>query len=333
MKYFKDVRCIRLGNNLKINWRNENIPEVRVYVGDCNCEKLLGKITNGSEFVFKDPNVNKRSIFILKAEGYHYEMVGEVLIPFKGVHHFRDIGGYKSEDGRRVKWNTFFRADRLSSLTEEDITYFKSLGVKTILDLRSPAEVNGSPDPKIDGVRYINISGMPDLDKETKGDFDMLSIFKQKEMNKFDSDKFLLNGYRNMVFNNKAYKELIDCMENEDRLPIVFHCSAGKDRTGFGAVLILLVLGVTEDKVLEDYLLTNFYRKPINDKIIESIKSKTTNPKYLEALKVMLEVKKEFLDAAFNRILERYGNLETYLEKEFGLTKTKRKELKNRFLY
>ncbi|MGG7176712.1 tyrosine-protein phosphatase [Clostridium paraputrificum] len=333
MRYFKDVKCLRLREDkLRISWRDEGISLVKIFLINNDEEILIEQLKGGSELVIKDPNKRKRNLFILKAEGYQSEVVAETLIPFKGVHHFRDIGGYKSEDGRRVKWNTFFRADKLSSLTVKDIEYFKALGIRTILDLRSPTEVKSMPDPKIDGIDYINISGMPELD-ETKDNFDMMSIFKLKSSSDFDATEFLMKGYKTMVFNNPAYKELVDCIENEERVPIVFHCSAGKDRTGFGAALILSILGVSEETIMEDYLLTNIYRKPINDKTIEAVKDKISNPKHLEVLKVMLEVKKELLEASFKSIRGKYGNMDTYLEKEYGLTKKKRKEIKNRFLY
>lgn len=333
MKYLERVICTRVNEDtLKITWGNEDIKEMKVYLEGNNEETLIGKISNSNEMLIKDPDRKKRNIFLLKADGYHSELVGEVIIPFKGAHHFRDIGGYRSSDGRRVKWNTFFRGDKLSDLTDEDIEYFKELGIKTILDLRSKKEVNSSPDPVVDGVKYINLSGIPELD-DTKDDFDMLSIFNKKSLVDFDGEDFLIKGYKSMVFNNSAYKELVDCMENEERLPIIFHCSAGKDRTGFGAALILSILGVPEEKIIEDYLSSNIYRKSINDKIIESVKKLTDNPKHIELLRLMLEVKREFIEASFNSIKDKYGTMDRYLESEYGITKTKRKELKKRFLY
>ena len=333
MKYFKEVKCLRLtGDELRISWRDEGIGSVKIFLLDNDEEILIEKVENNNELNFKDPDKRKRKLFILKADGYQSEIVGEALVQFQGVHHFRDIGGYKSEDGRRVKWNTFFRADKLSSLTVNDIEYLKELKVKTILDLRSSMEVKGQPDPIIEGIDYINISAMPELD-ETKDDFDMISIFKHKASSDFNAIEFLMRGYKTMVFNNPAYKELVSCIESDERVPIVFHCSAGKDRTGFGAALILSILGVPEETIMEDYLLTNIYRKSINDKTIEAIKDKVSSPKQLEILNAMLEVKRELLEASFKSIKDKYGNMDVYLEKEYGLTKKKKKELKSRFLY
>ena len=156
-------------------------------------ELLIDKIENSNEVIFTDPDNKRRSLFLLKSDGYNSELVGEAILPFVGAHHFRDIGGYRTRDGRRVEWNTFCRLDKLSDLTEEDIEYFKALGIKTILDLRSKGEVLSSPDPNIEGVKYINISGMSELDNNN-GNFDMLSIFNQNYLENFDGKEEISYG-------------------------------------------------------------------------------------------------------------------------------------------
>lgn len=333
MKYFEEVKCIRLADNkLKITWEEPKNSVVKIYLENDDEELLIERIENSNEVIFIDPDNKRRSLFRLKSDGYNSELVGEAILPFIGVHHFRDIGGYRTRDGRRVKWNTFYRSDKLSDLTEEDIEYFKALGIKTILDLRSKGEVLFSPDPNIEGVKYINISGMSELDNN-KGNFDMVSIFNQNYLENFDGKKFLMDGYRSAVFNNLAYKELLDCMENEERMPILVHCTAGKDRTGFASALILLILGVPEETVIKDYLLSNEYRKSKNEEIIKSIKKISNNPKHFELLNMMLEVRREYIEASFKEIRDKYENIDKYLEIEYGLSKTKRRELKKRYLY
>ena len=317
---------------MKITWEEPKNSLVKIYLENDDEELLIERIENSNEVIFTDPDNKRRLLFLLKSEGYNSELVGEKILPFVGVHHFRDIGGYRTIDGRRVKWNTFYRSDKLSDLTEEDIEYFKALGIKTILDLRSKGEVLSSPDPYIEGLKYINISGMSELDNNN-GNFDMISIFNQNYLEHFDGKKFLMNGYRSAVFNNLAYKELIDCMENEERMPILLHCTAGKDRTGFASALILLILGVPEETVIKDYLLSNEYRKSKNEEIVKSIKKLSNNPKHFELLNMMLEVRREYIEASFKEIRDKYENIDKYLEVEYGLSKTKRRELKKRYLY
>ncbi|MDS0528165.1 tyrosine-protein phosphatase [Clostridium sp. SHJSY1] len=333
MNYFKSINVFRLTEEeLKITWKDENIEEVSIFALLEDKEVLLNKVKGTNEAIIKDPDKEKRNLFILRSEGYHSEVVGEVLLHLEGVHHCRDIGGYKSEDGRKVKWNTFYRSDKLSSLTQRDVKYLKNLNVRTILDFRSAGEVKMNPDVKIEGIEYKNISAMPAMDK-IEDNFDMAAIFSSNLVSAEDIRKILIKGYSTMIFNNIAFKELVNCIENEERLPVVFHCTAGKDRTGFGAALILSILGVPEETILEDYLATNFYRKEINEKIISKIKGKIVNKDRVKILSYMFEVKREFLEASFKSIKDKYGDMDTYLEKEYGLTKKKRKELKNRLLY
>lgn len=333
MKYFKESGVLRIENNrLKIIWNIEDDVEVSIFSLVNNVEKLIGKVKGKNGFITNDFYKNKRCLFILKAFNYHYEIVGERLIPLEGAYHFRDIGGYKSEDGRRVKWNMFYRADRLSGMTDNDIRYIKNMNIKTILDLRSEIEVKGSPDPKVNGIKYINISAMKELD-ENASNLDVISLFNSGILDKIDCRDFMLNSYRNMVSNNVALRELIECLENEEGLPMIFHCSTGKDRTGLASVIILSLLGVPKKIVKKDYMDSNFYRKNINEVIIRSFKKKIKNNEKLKFLSYMLEVKEELIDAVFDEIDKKYGDMDNYLEKEFGLTKKKRKELKNRFLY
>lgn len=333
MNYFKSINVFRLTDKeLKITWKDENIEEVSIFALLGDNEIFLKKVKGANEAVIIDPDREKRNLFVLRAEGYHSELAGEVLLNFEGIHHCRDIGGYKSEDGRKVKWNTFYRSDKLSSLTSRDVKYLKSLNVKTILDFRSAGEVREHPDVKIEGIEYKNISAMPVMDN-IEDNFDMMSIFSSNLVSAEDIRELLIKGYSTMVFDNMAFKELVDCIENENRLPVVFHCSAGKDRTGFAAALILSILGVPEEIIIEDYLATNFYRKEINKKIISKIQGKIVNKDRVKILSYMFEVKREFLEASFNSIKNKYGDIDSYLEKEYGLTKKKRKELKNRLLY
>ena len=138
MKYFKESGVLRIENNrLKIIWNIEDDVEVSIFSLVDNVETFIEKVKGKNEFITNDFYKNKRCLFILKAFNYHYEIVGERLIPLEGVCHLRDIGGYKSEDGRRVKWNMFYRADKLSGMTDNDIRYIKNMNIKTKMEINS----------------------------------------------------------------------------------------------------------------------------------------------------------------------------------------------------
>ncbi|MDD6795833.1 MAG: tyrosine-protein phosphatase [Clostridiaceae bacterium] len=330
MKLFKDVSIVRKTNeDIEISWKNQNIEQVNVFYIDKD-EKFISNCKGNNKISFKDPNSEKKNIFVLKANGYQNYYISERLVNLKGTSNFRDLGGYKSKDGRHIKWNTFFRSDALCSLLPEDEILIRNLGIKTVLDLRSKQETKFKPNVKIKNLRYINISGMKSLDNK-HDNFDMTSIYKDILENE-NASKYMINNYKMLPFNNNAFNELVQLMDNTYSQPIVFHCSAGKDRTGIGAAIILSILGIPEETIIYDYLLTNIYRKDINEKLLKNI-SLRINADKINIVRDMFIAKKEYIDAAFNEIRKNYGTIEIYLEKEFGITKKKRKELKNRYLY
>lgn len=334
MNYFKEVKVLRIAKDcIEITWMDEHIKEVDVYLKENSNERLIKTVINTNKAIIENLDENIRNLFILKADGYVSELTGESLITLEGTHNFRDLGGFRSEDGRRVKWNTFFRADKLSSLSSKDIDIIKYIGVKTILDFRSKSEIKLNPDTNISDIEYINISAMPTI-KEFGDNFDMNYILNESfAIDILKVEAIIMDSYKSMVFNNKAFAELVDCMENEHRTPIIFHCTSGKDRTGFAAALILSILGVPEEIIINDYIATNIYQKDISEKFINKIKKKVNNPDKIAMLNYAFNVKREFLEESFKSIKERYGSIDNYLEKEYGLTKKKKKELKNIYLY
>jgi protein-tyrosine phosphatase len=339
-KYFKNIKITRINDNkINISWKSEKeLNQVKIYWNKTpeinGIEEYVTTVEGEDTVIFHDPDTKRRNYFILKAEGYVSEIVAEVLIPFKGTSNFRDIGGYKTKDGRKVKWNIFYRSDELAGLTEEDIEYLKSLSIKTILDYRSKGEVNAKPDPLIEGIENINISGIKSFDNNDVN-FDMFSLIKESKSLKAlgNLEDLLKTCYIDMVFDNKAFKKLMEYIEYPDKMPIVQHCTAGKDRTGIGSALILLALGVPEETVIEDYLLTNLYRFNMNEALFKSLGNFVMDDDRKEIFKVFMEVRKEYIESALNTIKERYGSIDKYLEKEYGLNTEKRTTLQQNYLW
>ena len=184
-------------------------------------------------------------------------------LDFDSVVNFRELGGYKSGDGRRVKYGMFYRSGIDKKYNncdgfEKDLAKLHSLGVKVILDFRSKQEVDRMPDPKIPGVDYYNICALLEDDGSEMvfSPEDISEIMSKKEGMVDGIKGMLYKMYRNMPFGNIAFKKLFEEIK-EKNIPILFHCSAGKDRTGVAAMLILLALGVDEEEILDDYELTN----------------------------------------------------------------------------
>ncbi|OMD60996.1 MULTISPECIES: tyrosine-protein phosphatase [Paenibacillus] len=242
------------------------------------------------------------------------------VLPFKGILNFRDMGGYTTLDGRRVKRGLFFRSAELTGMTEQDVELFQSLGIKTIFDYRGVEEVRLKPDPVIPGVNNISI---PALVEEVPGD--MRDVVGSEFLKHFTAD-FLANMYLNMAFNNPSYKRLMETIMLPDQYPILHHCAGGRDRTGVGSAFIFLALGVPKETIVEDYLISNLTLAPMNEQIKAQV-SQHLSPEEVDKVMASLELRREFMEAIFSAIDERYESIEAFLEQEFAITAEKREQL------
>jgi protein-tyrosine phosphatase len=247
------------------------------------------------------------------------------VIPFEGVHNFRDMGGYHTLDGRKVKHGLFFRSADLSRITERDLELFKSLGIKYIFDYRDEHEAIRKPDPLIENVVVERVPVNKDKQQAPVHSIEELvksGYFKE------DKGEMLLKFYPKMAFKNPAYYRLMTIVQNPNHLGLVHHCAAGKDRTGIGAALIFLALGVPKDTIMEDYLITNETLKSFNEKIMMRMSPYLTLEE-LKRFEGILVAKEEYLEAVFHKIDATYGSTDIFLQEEYNFTGEKREKFKN----
>lgn len=243
---------------------------------------------------------------------------------------FRDIGGCKSSDGRVVKEGLFFRSANLVNLSKNDLQMLKDLNIKTIFDFRDESEILSSPSDIVENINYIRIPAMPQL----KSNIAQLGSIKEMMENMFDKNnafELLKEAYYNLPVNNPAYKELVKLMQNDSNLPILMHCTAGKDRTGVGSAIILMILGINRSSIVEDYLKSNQSAKDSINEIL-SVQPELKNvPK--DKLKYIFGVNETYINEVFKRIDTDFDSTEDYLLKEFNLTKDDIKNLQSKYLY
>ncbi len=338
-KKFKNLELKRLKNNTLILTFDNNLDNTNLSIyydvsPDFKNKKMLLQ-TKSNNIEFKDPNEEIRNFYFLEANGFENAIIAERVLPLEGPCNFRDLGGFETSSGKRVKWNSFYRSDSLSTLTNKDLRYLESLNLKKILDFRSEQEAEYEKDKSIKGVEYVNISAMP-INDNFNGNLDMAYLLKNSSSflsNNNNSVNFLENSYESMVFENNAFKELLEILKEDDIRPFVYHCKSGKDRTGIGSALILLLLGVPMYKVKEDYLASNIYRKNYNDSTLEKYKPYLDTEEKIAIFKVIIEVKEEYFNAAFNKIFAKYKNIEDYFLYEFNLNKNDIDSLREKYLY
>lgn len=235
-----------------------------------------------------------------------------------GASNFRDLGGYAGEDGRVVRWRRLFRSDHLAALTAQDTLALAGLGVTRTLDFRGDAE-RAAQAYALPNVRYHALSIEPTVVQRAKE-----MALAGEEMTAPVAVRLMQDTYRAFVANNaRQYAELFEHLLENDA-PLVFHCTAGKDRTGFAAALILMALGVPRSVVMEDYLLTNgLYQRPT---------SLVTGSAPEEVLNVIWRVQEDFLDAALDAVDADYGGLDRYLSDQLSVGNAERARLKQLYL-
>jgi protein-tyrosine phosphatase len=217
---------------------------------------------------------------------------------------FRDLGGIPTSDGRVVKPGMLFRSGDLASLSDEDIRFLESINLAAIIDLRAQREVDHRPDKKIGTlVDYIHL-GIFDAAR------DEVETLLQKE-DAAGLANVLVNDYRRMVnMHHAEFRTFLHTLSVTQSLPVVFHCAAGKDRTGLAATFLLTALGVDLETIRKDYLVTNHYILPYINRIVEKVHARGQNG---TLLKPLLEVRNDYLDAALEEIDQRYGGLHRFV--------------------
>jgi protein-tyrosine phosphatase len=192
------------------------------------------------------PGSGRHYVSVAPQRGGSAVVGAERRLPFNGVTNFRDLGGYPTADGGRTRWGQVFRADALHHLTPADLVAFEGLGLRVVYDLRSPEERERRPNPV--PSRPLQIFGARDPD--FRPDRSTLQA-------RIDGQRLLQQGYVNLLGNAAPqFGRLLSGLVEPDGLPAVFHCAAGKDRTGLTAALLLTALGVEREAVLDDYELT-----------------------------------------------------------------------------
>ena len=234
-----------------------------------------------------------------------------------GASNFRDLGGYTAGDGRTVRWRQIFRSNHLGNLTEADIAVLRDLGLRSAFDLRGMEERAAA----LYGFSEIVVHSLP-VEPTVQAELRALRAAGH-ELSSSAALDVMRDSYRGYVRHNTPRFRALFAHLLEDRAPLVIHCTAGKDRTGFACALILHALGVSDDLIAEDYLLTNrFYRR-------DPAASSDLPDDVRQALG---SVEASFLAAAFDVVSADYGGVESYLEDGLGLASGERARLQARYL-
>ncbi|MGW7055919.1 tyrosine-protein phosphatase [Streptomyces sp. NPDC054887] len=252
---------------------------------------------------------------------------GETIrpIPLEGAVNVRDLGGHRTYDGKAVRYGQVYRADALSRLTDADVAVLGRLGLAKVVDFRVPAEVRyDGPDRLPPGLaptsRPVTDNGLYAQLLTAVGSGDPA---RQEEMlGGGRAEAFMRDVYRSFVTspeNRARFAETLrDIADSDRRSPLLYHCTSGKDRTGWTSYVLLRALGVPSRTAERDYLASNAYRAAHDAKVREGLKKSglMQNPDLLTPLQ---EVRSDYLEAALEQVAAEYGGLDRYLTRGLAL--------------
>ena len=241
------------------------------------------------------------------------------LIALEGATNFRDLGGFETLDGRRVRWRRLFRADGLHALTLSDRAALEALGIEEALDLRYGPERAGEPARLPGSMASVHI-GLPEAPGAS-----LLETLNMGGVSSAEVAKSWLTrsyaGYPEKYA--PACGAILRRLTAEGAPPLLFHCTAGKDRTGFAAAVVLEALGVPRATIMEDYLLTNRHwdrgnREP------EGLPREIYEP--------VFSAREEYLAASWATLDREHGGLEGWLDGAVGFGAGERERLRAELL-
>ena len=196
----------------------------------------------------------ERHYFLIDPETGPAMIAATRVLPLEGGRTFRDLGGYETADGRTVKWGALFRSGVMNKLTEADYAYLSSLGIGSVYDLRTSDE--RTSEPTVWAAGAIDYVTFPDPASDSDAN-PLVQVFTDPEVTPAKVSAMMTELYSGILEQQApAYRAMFDELANGEAAPMVFNCSAGKDRTGVGAALILSALGVPRETVVADYALS-----------------------------------------------------------------------------
>lgn len=259
------------------------------------------------------------------------EFIPGTPIPFAMATNFRELGGYRTRQGRIVRHGCFYRTGALAMLQEgEERTRFEALGIRAIFDFRSAHERDKLPDPVFPDTAHYPISALV-LGDGRDVNFDLDTQMRRPIEEIRQSMPPMTQFYEALPLNNAAYRAMFRSI-CEGEVPLLFHCTAGKDRTGMAAALILRMLDVPMETVVADYLISNHVRGSTIARVKARLADVIRRDPQVEALiDEMMSVREEYLLAAFDVIYQAYPSFEAYLQGEYGIDGVKLAQLRDRY--
>ena len=258
-----------------------------------------------------------------------------IALGITAVPNLRDMGGYKTRDGATVARGLVYRSDTFHPINPQDIKKLERLGLKFDYDLRTTDEVKVKPDQIPPGVQYQLLNVLADAKSASPAQLEVLMHQPEKANAALGGGKIeamFKEAYREFVSlpsATQAYRTLFRSLADRQKLPAVFHCTTGKDRTGWAAAALLTLLGVPKETVMPDFMRSNEYTLPQFQHAIDSFTAGGGDRNIPVSI---FGVKAEYLNASFDEMQKRYGTIEKYFAEGLGIDDSGQKALRDVFI-
>jgi len=331
--HFFDASVERVADDtLRLSWKTYlNDLQVSIYHGN-SPETLrrnapLYRIKGQTAVEISGLNADIPHYFEIVPDKSNGRVISERRLPLQGAVNFRDLGGYATTAGQRLRWGKVFRSDHLSGLTDRDVDFLKHMKIKCVCDFRTSTEARRKPDrfPGDGSGKQIHLP----IDNLKFDPTDLFQKLKRGETS-WLTKEFLIEGYiLNIEKFAPVWAEVFRRLANLSCLPLVFHCTGGKDRAGTCTALILLALGVPEKTVIYDYGLSNIYIRDVVNGIYAKLDAAGIDrgkiSPYFSAPRYCIE-------ALLAHLREKYGSCIAYLKSKAGVTERMLKEIRKQLL-
>ena len=271
----------------------------------------------------------------------------ERILNIEGVINFRDLGGYKTSDGRTVKWGQLYRSAQLDRMSEKGVADMASMGIKVVVDLRFSDETHKYPTmmAAVPEAEILSWHDQLDEQEKTKSDEsnDVLRSWKASLASNDPvkvREAMRVNYPKKLYSHREIYRKMLLRLASGE-LPLVFHCAAGKDRTGVAAALILSLLGVSDEQIVQDYLLTQQEIQHLLEDWMSGGAGHEDDPDDFQkklasyprnVVQPVFDADQSYIETLLNYVVETYGGFHQYAFKVLELTTDDIEKLKYRLL-
>ena len=267
----------------------------------------------------------QRMYFFIKPDHGSVREVSIRHLPLQGTPNFRDLGGYKTADGKFVRWGLLYRSGVLTQLTGQDFAYLTPLGIRVVCDFRTDEENKISPETWIPDAQVEHLHLPIGADANNKTVMASWNAFLATNPGPQAIKQHLIEAYSGFAFTNAPEYAKVFVQLKQDRLPLLYHCTGGKDRTGIFSALLLLTLGVPEKTVLQDYALTNVYltqglSKEAAHQMLVSSGNQAMAKLSPDQSKILMAADPDYLRSTLQAIDTKYGSFDNYRRDALGVS-------------